>query len=282
MARSATDYLERYQAGAHEQVWAELRALGAAVREEPVLSDARAVAAETMRRARENVALLVERLDTLGYCFTAREHAGARRAWAPATAESRARLALCERMYGTLPLSGYAWHEVVGAVDFTGTHPRLNPRCDPLDANGEAAHAAPLVVFPCAEESIRHVVKDRTRADTALTRARDLTPQSTSHTRGKGEQGQLWQAGETAATRVALAVAPDAGECTGEESGGESAIPLPNMAADAAPAWGAWKGVPFVSYLRICFAWGGFPGLMDADDPPREELAFLRRGLLPL
>ncbi|HKV83038.1 MAG TPA: hypothetical protein VJN88_00685, partial [Ktedonobacterales bacterium] len=117
MARSGTDYLERYQAGAHARVWAELRALGAAVREEPVLSDARAVAAETMRRARDNVALLAERLDTMEYRFAAREHPGARSAWTPATAESRARLALCERMHGALPLSLYAWNEVVGAVD---------------------------------------------------------------------------------------------------------------------------------------------------------------------
>jgi len=33
-------YLERYLAGEHEQVWAELVALGPAVREEPVYSDA--------------------------------------------------------------------------------------------------------------------------------------------------------------------------------------------------------------------------------------------------
>jgi hypothetical protein len=47
-------YLERYLTGEHEQVWAELVALGAAVRDEPLYSDALAVARETMRRAVEH------------------------------------------------------------------------------------------------------------------------------------------------------------------------------------------------------------------------------------
>lgn len=264
MLSTAAGYLGRYQAGAYEQVWAELRALGAGVREEPVWSEARSVAAETMRRARANVALLVERLDTLGFRFAARGRSGARPAWTPATAESRERLATCERMYGALPLSLRAWHAIVGAVDFSGTHPRLNPYCDPKETSGQAAHAAPLVVYPCAEESIRHIMKERTRAGaTAAEGTRDA-------------------ADETHTTWVALALAPGIVTRGDEECGAESAIPLPDLAADAAPGWGVWKGVPFVSYLRLCFAWGGFPGLMDAEDPPREELEYLRRGLMPL
>jgi hypothetical protein len=62
-------YLERYLAGEHEQVWAELQALGAAVREEPLSSDALAVARETMRRVRENLELLIPRLVKVGYQF---------------------------------------------------------------------------------------------------------------------------------------------------------------------------------------------------------------------
>jgi hypothetical protein len=65
MAPTAS-YLERYQAGEHEQVWAELYALGTAVREEPLYGDALAVARETMRRARYNIETLIPRLQTLG------------------------------------------------------------------------------------------------------------------------------------------------------------------------------------------------------------------------
>lgn len=53
-----TPYLARYNAGEYEQVWAELGALGAAVRAEPVYSDALAVARETMWRVRENLTAL--------------------------------------------------------------------------------------------------------------------------------------------------------------------------------------------------------------------------------
>lgn len=62
-------FLRRYQAGEHEAVWADMAALGAAVRSAPYLDDARAVARETMRRARSNVETLIRRLDGLGYQF---------------------------------------------------------------------------------------------------------------------------------------------------------------------------------------------------------------------
>jgi hypothetical protein len=61
--------LRRYQAGEHEAVWADLVALGAAVRKPPYAEDAWAVARETMRRARHNVELIIRRLDQLGYQF---------------------------------------------------------------------------------------------------------------------------------------------------------------------------------------------------------------------
>jgi hypothetical protein len=48
------NYLERYRNGEYEQVWDELRALGPAVRDEPHYSQAREVAAETMRRVRRH------------------------------------------------------------------------------------------------------------------------------------------------------------------------------------------------------------------------------------
>lgn len=52
-------YVEHYLAGEHERVWAELVALGEAVRDEPVYSDALAVARET----------LIPRLRDVGYEF---------------------------------------------------------------------------------------------------------------------------------------------------------------------------------------------------------------------
>ena len=64
-----TSYLDRYVAGEHEQVWSELIELGAAVREEPLLTDAAAVARETMRRVRTCLEILMPRLVEIGYRF---------------------------------------------------------------------------------------------------------------------------------------------------------------------------------------------------------------------
>jgi len=60
-------YLERYLQGDHEQVWAQLQSMGEQVRDEPVYSDAVAVARETMLRVRQNIELLIPRLEALGY-----------------------------------------------------------------------------------------------------------------------------------------------------------------------------------------------------------------------
>jgi hypothetical protein len=62
-------FFDRYRSGEYVAVWDELTALGERVRDEAFLADAEAVAAETMRRARHNVELLITRLDARGYRF---------------------------------------------------------------------------------------------------------------------------------------------------------------------------------------------------------------------
>ncbi len=62
-------YLERYTNGEYELVWDELQALESAVRQEPVYSDALAVARETMRRARSVIEELIQRLLGIGFVF---------------------------------------------------------------------------------------------------------------------------------------------------------------------------------------------------------------------
>jgi hypothetical protein len=65
----AMTYLERYLSGEHEQVWADLVALGPDIYEGPVYEDALAVAHETMRRVRTNLEILIPRLVAIGYQF---------------------------------------------------------------------------------------------------------------------------------------------------------------------------------------------------------------------
>src|ERR1017187_5894915 len=66
-------FLDRYLAGEHVAVWKELVALGEAIHQKRHYADAAAVAAETMRRARHNVEVLIERLDGQGFRFLTQE-----------------------------------------------------------------------------------------------------------------------------------------------------------------------------------------------------------------
>lgn len=78
-----------------------------------------------------------------------------------------------------------------------------------------------------------------------------------------------------------ICIAPD--NLTKQEISGGSGyeIVVPCLAADA-----RLEGEPhqttFVNYLRLCFRWGGLPGLGDYPNPPQEDLAYLTKELLPM
>jgi hypothetical protein len=76
-------------------------------------------------------------------------------------------------------------------------------------------------------------------------------------------------------------IAPDAVHKTGQSGGLPYSIAFPDPAVDALLLGEEDYGT-FVEYLRICFRWGGFPGLRAFANPPREELAFLTQGLMRL
>jgi hypothetical protein len=120
-ARVMPSYLERYRQGECEQVWAELLALGSQIREQPLYADAQSVTHETMTRARANIEMLVPRLTTLGFRFAYPD-----RVFVPADEETRRLVAVAERRAGPMPLSLRAWCELVGEVNFMGSHPKLS------------------------------------------------------------------------------------------------------------------------------------------------------------
>ena len=115
------DYLERYRRGECEQVWRELVALGGRIREPQLFAQAKSVAHETMTRARANIELLVPRLKSLGFQFAHSE-----RVFVPADDDFRSFVSDIERRAGPLPLSLRAWCDVVGEVNFVGSHPKLS------------------------------------------------------------------------------------------------------------------------------------------------------------
>lgn len=131
-------YLERYQNGEHEQIWAELTALGKQVRQEHVLPDALAVARETMVRVRENAERIISRLQIIKYDFD--NSAFTSIGQQPPADNVNDQIAELEAQAGLLPLSLRAWYEVGGAVDLTG-----------FNAHWPSIYTDPIVILPIEE-----------------------------------------------------------------------------------------------------------------------------------
>jgi hypothetical protein len=213
-----------------------------------------------MRRARHNVALLVERLHAFGYRFVYPEEV-----WTSPHAQQIAVLDTLERRYGPLPLSLRAWYEIVGSINLMGAHPRLNSYAG-LDAG---AARSPIYGDPLVLERLPE----------------DLLP----FYEGYAEDDE-----EIAGPPYALDLAPDAVHKSNYSGGSPTQIMLPSPAADAPLLSDEWDGLPFVAYLRICFHWGGFPGLggewwlRHSPQPgvdqgqAQAELAYLTKDLLPI
>lgn len=234
-------YTERYEQGDYEAVWAELVALGAAVRTEPLFSDAKAVAKLMMSRARQNVALLVERLHQLSFEFTTEP------VWTRPDPQLLARLDTIEQQYGPLPIVFRSWFEVVGQVGFMGVHPRLSCYVGQKPPEAQGPVSDPLVV---------------------------------------DGYGILEDDEHEAQPPYIFEFAPDLNHKANYSGGGDSWVELPSPGFDA-PLGSAssWHGLSFVPYLRLCFLWGGFPGLdtnPEAAAAAREELAVLTKDLLPI
>lgn len=319
-------YLERYQAGEHAAVWEELIALGEGVRSEPYITDASAVAAATMRRARHNVETLIRRLDEKGYRFqdsvsTAEdnlsrldvmsqlaEQFGSRAAastnvhvasmlerfreiqkkTAPMLEKAAARAAqqatagrkppledtevfcppgkrtqqsiakLEKGLGGPLPLSLRAWYEQVGGVSLMGSHPVLNA----VDFSNRgvlgqfASLSAGRVPVPSAGG-------EQHAPDPLVVYPIDEL------------LGQFENSGDGSE----LVIAPDDLH-KAHVSGDAYYISLPDARADF--PFDDWHKTTFVNYLRITFQWGGFPGWQRSRNPPREIIAELTDGLLPI
>jgi hypothetical protein len=347
-------YLERYLASEHEQVWAELVALGEAVRDEPVYSDALAVARETMRRVRWNIETLIPCLIAIGYQFgygwvqpfvrerllkpysinfdpdtgryipggvlrdpPERHTYGFRMAYrdylelaesmpslfSPANdreerleqlehtstktapsqhvmreqlramqADLRAKpsahdlLAQLESSLGILPLSVKAWYEEVGGVNFVGDHPGWRSRLPELSLDRpDSAYEYlnplyaldPLFIYPLDEDRVTR-----------------LNPGTKEDKDGADYDHQ----------RHPLLLAPGERMKYLDNSGTGGAhimtILLPAAVLDTRCVIGSDQ--TFVTYLRECFRWGGFPGWERIETRPDEDLAYLTEGLQPI
>jgi hypothetical protein len=253
-------YLERYRSGEREQVWRELVDLGSAVREKPLYNEAQMVAEETMQRARYNVDLIVQRLQSLAYRFAVEvEHPTFHqmRPWEPLNKKEVKRLEKLEQRYGMLPLSLSNWYRIVGFVNLMGAHPRLSHYGEWQSVEQLPIASDPLVVGPVPSNlsEVYFSYKDQN---------------------------------EYPSPPYTLAIAPDLTFKAGAGGDGPLEIHIPNQAIDAQlvcnPSSG-WNGVYFVDHLRTMFKYGGFAGLARLEhsaDFPSEEIAFLTKDLLPI
>jgi hypothetical protein len=259
---------DRYEAGDHREVWAELVASGAGIRDDPRAPDALAVAYETMRRVEANVRTLVQRLSAIGYVFTpdgaprgvprlsgmfdvlvrardnvlgqpsrAKRSDATARAHVPPGRNAPKAVADFEREFGTLPLSLRAFYEVVGEVNFIGHHATLDP------ADNRVA-TDPLLVYGLDEGIVEYDDDDE----------------------------------ENEGRPSAVTISPDDLHKANTSGGDAYVMAIPDLRADGELA-NERHGLFFVEYLRLCFEFGGFPGYEGRHTVPA-PLQSLKAGLL--
>jgi hypothetical protein len=238
--------LSRYENGEHEAVWRDLTSLGADVRQPRYREPARAVARETMRRARRNVERLRERLQELDYVF----YSDAADILRFCSQEEEGAVEGAEGDGLWLPLSVHAWVREVGSVDFTGSHPTLSLMDD--DDGKPGVYADPLAMSYWNLVDISEAWRKRKIAD-RKPMTLELGPDAPSKSRLQA----------------------------GWEVSGVYSVSIPNQFCDAVLE-GEPHGLTLVEYLRLSFRWGGFPGWERYDHRPEKDLAFLREGLLPI
>jgi hypothetical protein len=304
-------FLERYQAGDCKAVWKDLIALGEGVRSELYYADAAAVAAETMRRARHNVELLIQRLAEAGYRFVPPEHDYALdRGYTPGLLEKQ--IAAGQAAAKQAPSEEAA--------------KRINERVAKLAAMIDerkavlAATAAKVAVSlktpPLENPDVFDAPNERTAALIAKIEEAAGGPMPISlrawyeqvggvslngshpaiNPKQSAEPGyaadplmvtplrqlvELLHAEKRGDGKIGLFIAPD--DLIKANTGGADpyTITVPNACADAKFEEEPSK-TTFVNYLRIAFQWGGFPGLKRNKKPPSEAIAKLAEGLLPI
>jgi hypothetical protein len=278
MAAAKTTYLERYVAGEHEPVWAELQALGAAVRAEPLYSDAQAVARETMRRVRHNIETLIPRLEALGYEFGYRWAHGRNfpsgppdPVFAPPQPDVAQTIAELEDRAGALPLSLRAFYEVVGSVNFVGQPPEAwtDWRAVPDDVDALYVYSAEIALEDTEAWQERYDYLREDEGDPPSTDDEDICDSRAYYALPR----KCWL----------VPIAPDEWHKYDISGCGAYEIAIPNLAADARLLTERHR-TTFVNYLRICCRWAGFPKLEQVSGAPAaaSALSALTRDLLPL
>jgi hypothetical protein len=240
----ANPLFERYVSGEQEEVWRDLVALGQNVRCDPHLVNAKAVAAETMKRTRHNFEQLKVKLDTLGFRFHARRFGKEKPIIGTTTADTWDCLdRLEQRINGPLPISVRSFYEQLDGVCFFGYHPILTPQGKRRLFQAPQYRGSPIVL------SIRDAVS---------------VSEDWNSNDNVDEQDVFLDHFELVFENERI-------------SWEEWTMDVPNAAMDARIDG---LDMMFVEYLRRVFQWGGFPGWAADSGAPTKEIEYLRDGLL--
>ena len=279
---------ERYEQGEHRQVWDELVACGPEVFEPAWRQDAERVASLTMRRAASNIALLVVRLTVMGYRSGHRYDRNKRRqtiedlglrdslaaagrdvtwvdagemeehvmGWVEPGPEVVDELATAERILGPLPLSLAALYRHVDAVSVSGSFPDWDPATYHFEEGAD--HKFGVLADPLNFHGIGMINENFPPGSAFLRPGADKEERS-----------------------FPMPIAPNA-LLSANRPGGYHYVAVPDPVADPVID-GVFNrpGIRLVEYLRVAFAWGGFPGFEFADAVP-PQIEVLRKGLLPI
>lgn len=257
-------YLERYLQGECIQVWAELVALGDQIQNEPIYSDAWAVACETMRRVRQNIERMIPRLRALGYVFLhdqlpkERDFSVQALAWIQAIPPVRTeppsnivvQLGVLEREVGLLPLSLRAFYQEVGGVNFMGW-------------DEEAEIFDPLVVFAFDRE---------------LVEGPDEEPPEESDDWADGYREEEQPLPEE---YYHVVIAPDLYHKANMSGGSPYEIRISKTATADAILLNEEHHTTFVNYLRLCCLHAGFPALEAMPSLLATHLDEVQRDMIP-
>jgi len=292
-------YLQRYLQGNCIAVWDELLALGEQVREEPIYSDARAVAQETMRRVRYNLELLIPRLRALGYFFAhdrlpdessqSRQEREWRESLPPLQTtpppDIAEQLDLFEREVAVLPLSLRAFYQEVGGVNFIGWY-QEKPFEDDLVIDGwESEPPLEMEDFdPIFVESFRRELVEVSQDWLFFPSLfRDDTDQIfPSPFRDDGNQIATEENTPAEGESYTIFIAPDVYLKTNTSGGSPYSIRVPDGAADTLLVNEKHR-TTFVKYLRLCCSYAGLPELEKMPyHPLYKKLPDLRAGILQI
>lgn len=256
-------YFERYQAGEHVPVWRDIDNIRwYSLQQKPsytdTLADVMRVARETMARVKQNIAILIPRLQSLGYEFgyswmglddPENQWADSDRRWveqappllSPPLPDLDERFERIREQLGHVPLSLQAFYEVVGGVNLVGTLPIRWMPC--LDSRSTVDYSVldPLVVDPLDDELIEASIEAKR-----------------------------------------LHISPD--EYTKYNISGAEPYHIKYLrrhdVTDGICSAG-WLQMSFVDYLRTVLSWGGLPGIARLPKRPNEDIAVLTTDLLP-